>query len=44
MQVNRAMSEKFAQLVDSAEALLPLLPWYATIHSDVLDQNGSARE
>jgi dipeptidyl-peptidase III len=26
--VNRAMSEKFSALVDSAERLLPLLPWY----------------
>jgi len=32
--VNRVMSEKFTLLVDTAESLLPLLPWPATFEKD----------
>ena len=32
--VNKAMSAKFAQLVDSAQDFLPLLPWGAKFEKD----------
>lgn len=34
--VNRVMSEKFTLLVDTAESLLPLLPWPSAFEKDRL--------